>query len=100
MSTVVSTDKARPNRVLSSKKSKSFSLITFLKYYKHSWHIYKLNCLPPILTLDYIQSLILDIFKVKHIEHQLKFLVQGETIEYRTSIEMQNHNKNRYVRTF
>lgn len=44
MSTVVSTDKTRPNRVLSSKKCKSFFLKTFLKYYKHSWYLYKLNC--------------------------------------------------------
>lgn len=100
MSTVVSTDKTRPNRVLSSEKRKSFFLITFRKYYKHSWDIYKLTILPPILALGYSQFVILDIFKVKHFKHQLQFLVQGETIEYRTSIEMQHHKKNRYVRTF
>lgn len=100
MSTVVSTDKTRPNRVLSSKKCKSFFIITFLKYYKHSRDIYKLNNFASVLDLGYSQSLKLDIYKVKHIKHQLQFLVQGETIEYRTSIEVQHHNKNRYVRTF
>lgn len=71
MSTVVSTDKTRPYRVLSSKKCKSFFSLLFLNIINIRGIYTKLTILPLILTLDYSKSLILDIYKVKHIKHQL-----------------------------
>lgn len=68
MSTVVGTDKTRPSRVFffyHLKRVSNFFSLLFVNIINIHGTYTNLTVLPPILTLGYSQSLILDIYKVK-----------------------------------